>query len=156
MQLAPLRWISMANGLRLTRESDVELPHAHHSRADDVGYMSVRFATLKYGRCSYEHHSAATHRPLFITGAWGPLAVDTQEDFEVARSRCLWTFSRRAPSRVHLSPGRGCTWYVHVPMSPTLLRRTAVVDDRQGARCILMVPASSSISSSIRSSSMRT
>ena len=33
-----------------------------------------------------------------------------------ARSRCLWKFSRRAPSRVHLSPGRGCTWYVHVPM----------------------------------------
>ena len=30
----------------------------------------VRFATLNEGRCSHEHHSAATHGPHFITGAW--------------------------------------------------------------------------------------
>ena len=77
--------------------------------------MSVRFRD-DY-RSSYEHHSAATRRPLFITGAW-----------RVARSRCLWTFSHRATSRGQLSPG---------------LRRTTVVDDGQGARPILLVPASS-------------
>ena len=55
--------------------------------------------------------------------------VVIQEDFEVALSRCLWSFSRREPSRVHRSPGRGSTWYVNVQMLPTLLRRTAVVDD---------------------------
>ena len=64
-----------------------------------MGYMSVRFATLKDGRCSCEHHSGATHRPLFITGAWDSLAVDTQEDFEVARSRCRESSDRgRVPS----------------------------------------------------------
>ena len=32
------------------------------------------------GRCSYEYHSAATHRPLLITGAWWLLAVNTHEE----------------------------------------------------------------------------
>ena len=65
--------------LRGSSGSHFSVIHRRDTSTANNGFLQSLPRVLP-GRCSYEYHSAATHRPLLITGAWWLLAVNTQKE----------------------------------------------------------------------------